>query len=557
MAQTVIPANGHTAAPSVNENTLAPTCTEPGSYDIVIYCGVCGVELSRTTISVPANGHSPAAVVVENNVLPTCTATGSYDNVVYCGVCRIELSRDTVIVDALGHNTVTDSAVAPTCTATGLTEGKHCSTCGIVIVPQETVGALGHTRGPVVIENRVVANCTEGGTYDNVVYCTACDIELSRTTITITANGHTNAPAVVENYVAPGCITEGSYDNVVYCLACEAEVSRETVPVAATGHTVAPAVTENYVAPGCITEGSYDSVVYCSVCGIELSRTTVPVSPLGHTEQTISGYAPTCSATGLTDGKICSVCEVILVQQTVLPKDANKHNFSNGLCVDCGVGLYTVSFDLDGGAGSADSQTVLAGNKAIAPATNPTKAGFAFVGWYVDGVEYDFNTVVNANVTIVAKWRAVYTVDFDLDGGAGSADSQTVLAGDKATEPKAPAKTGYKFLGWYVGDEAFDFTAPVNANVTVVAKWQYMGDSRYTVSFDLNGGNGSAPNQSVVYGSTLSKPADPTYNNPVYKFAGWYDENGRKWNFDTDVVTSDITLTAYWTRYGSDLDFGN
>jgi len=38
----------------------------------------------------------------------------------------------------------TDGAVAPTCTATGLTEGKHCADCGEVITAQETVSALGH-----------------------------------------------------------------------------------------------------------------------------------------------------------------------------------------------------------------------------------------------------------------------------------------------------------------------------------------------------------------------------------------------------------------------------
>ncbi len=43
------------------------------------------------------------------------------------------------------HTPVTDPAVAPTCTETGLTEGSHCSVCGEVIVAQEVMPALGHS----------------------------------------------------------------------------------------------------------------------------------------------------------------------------------------------------------------------------------------------------------------------------------------------------------------------------------------------------------------------------------------------------------------------------
>lgn len=68
------------------------------------------------------------------------------------------------------HTIVVDAAVAPTCNATGLTEGSHCSACGEVLVAQEVVAATGeHTFGEWVTVKE--ATTTEEGLMERVCGC--------------------------------------------------------------------------------------------------------------------------------------------------------------------------------------------------------------------------------------------------------------------------------------------------------------------------------------------------------------------------------------------------
>jgi hypothetical protein len=60
-----------------------------------------------------------------------------------------------------GHTEVTNSAVEPTCTEKGLSEGSYCSVCGTVIKAQAEIDALGHTEGEWIVESEATCN-TEG-----------------------------------------------------------------------------------------------------------------------------------------------------------------------------------------------------------------------------------------------------------------------------------------------------------------------------------------------------------------------------------------------------------
>lgn len=69
----------------------------------------------------------------------------------------------------------------------------------------------------------------------------------------------------------------------------------------------------------------------------------------------------------------------------------------------------------------------------------------------------------------------------------------------------------------------------------------------YTVTFDVNGGNETISSQSVKSGEYATKPTDPTKTG--YSFVGWYNGD-TAWDFTSNAVTSNITLTAQWKQNG-------
>ena len=139
--------------------------------------------------------------------------------------------------------------------------------------------------------------------------------------------------------------------------------------------------------------------------------------------------------------------------------------------------VYTVTFDSYGGTPVPPAQEVEYGLTATKPA-DPTLKGYTFAFWYLgedeqNATAYDFNTPVTENITLTAKWEInKFKVTFDTDGGEPIPDDQFVEWGLFVEEPTTePTKTGYTFDGWYLGDEKYDFSAAVEQNITLTAKW--------------------------------------------------------------------------------------
>ena len=197
---------------------------------------------------------------------------------------------------------------------------------------------------------------------------------------------------------------------------------------------------------------------------------------------------------------------------------------------------YNVTFDTDGG--SRISTKVVEEGKTVIKPSNPTKNGYEFVQWQLEGKTYNFNSKVTENITLKAVWKEVktYSVTFNTTGGS-SVPSQTVKEGAKATKPTNPTREGYTFDKWLLNGNEYNFNLAVNSNITLVATWKEI--QNYTVSFNTNGA-GIISSQVVKEGTKATKPNNPAKSG--YTFTGW-TLNGKAYDFNSKV-TSNITLVA-------------
>lgn len=120
-----------------------------------------------------------------------------------------------------------------------------------------------------------------------------------------------------------------------------------------------------------------------------------------------------------------------------------------------------------------------------------------------------------------------------LSDGESAAPSQ-IRANTPADQPADPTKEGYTFIGWYNGEEKWNFADAVTEALPLTAKWQL---NQYTITFDTAGGSEVAP-ITQDYGTTITAPANPAKTG--YTFAGWDRE------IPTTMPAGDMTITARW-----------
>ena len=131
----------------------------------------------------------------------------------------------------------------------------------------------------------------------------------------------------------------------------------------------------------------------------------------------------------------------------------------------------------------------------------------------------------------------VYTVTFDSYGGTPVPPAQEVEYGLTATEPAAPEKTGYTFDGWYLGDEKYDFSAAVEQNITLTAKWHITPHNIYAYarlnSYFAPLTTSEFDKPVTLNAATLSRLGLGSYNSLGYISIGSFD-------FDAMPLTKDL-----------------
>lgn len=204
---------------------------------------------------------------------------------------------------------------------------------------------------------------------------------------------------------------------------------------------------------------------------------------------------------------------------------------------------YDLFYNLDGGILESENPTTYTMNDEFI-LNNPTKNGYNFLGWYVNDVKIEkIEKGSTGNLTLLAKWELQkHTIEFNSNGGT-NVSNQIVNHFDKVLEPDHPTRLGYDFLGWFIGEDEYDFNNEVTTNLELVAKWQIIN---YNINYDLNDSiNNSSNPSSYTVEDTISL-LNPTKKG--YIFVGWYvnDNKVEQINLGT---TGHLTLVAKWRTY--------
>ncbi len=295
-----ISAKGHVEGEWIED--IKPTCTVEGARHQV--CAVCGTTIKSEKVERTPHVYSKEVITKE----PSCKETGLRHRECVCGACT-----EDEIINKLNHTpSEWITTQGATCTAQG-SRHQVCTVCGDELFV-EAIEKEAHKWSDWKVTN---ADCTHDG--EKTRTCSVCN---TTETQTIDALGHTPSDWSIDKQ--PTCTEEGKRHQV--CDVCGVDLKTESIPVI--GHKMGES--ETVVSPTCTTTGTASTT--CSECGEHFYTI---IDKLPHTEEIIAGKDATCTETGLTEGKHCSVCNTVLTAQETIPAFGHKEEVIKGKDATC------------------------------------------------------------------------------------------------------------------------------------------------------------------------------------------------------------------------------
>ena len=230
---------------------------------------------------------------------------------------------------------------------------------------------------------------------------------------------------------------------------------------------------------------------------------------------------------------------------------------------------FTVTFNLNGGSGTAPSaQTVQAGSSVALPGGSGFyRSGYTFGGWNTNasgtGTSYNAGSsfTPSGSGTLYAKWNAIqstFTVTFNANGGSETPPAaQTVNTGSSITLPGGLSRNRYAFNGWNTKADGtgtnYAAGSPFtpSGSVTLYAQWEVIA---YNVAFNLNGGTSTVPASRIIEpGSSMTLPDSTNISRAYATFTYWNaksDGSGANYAANSSYTptgnVADIILYAQW-----------
>ena len=528
-------------AQTMDSNIVDATCGKDGSKTVTTSCSDCGYVISvQDNVVIPAtNNHTPAAAVKENVKPATCETAETYDSVVYCSVCGQEISRTQMTGEAaLGHKWGEWKHDDSTAKA----ESKHTHICEKDATHTESKACNFTSQ---VTQNQT-ADQPEITTY------TCKDCGYSYTEETKPALGHThNYGAPAADYASGQAFVEGKdYTHTATCTGegtCSQPTKTDKCTFDNGVETKAATCTEDGVKTFTCTEcgGTYT---------VAIPATDHNWGEWKHVEGTEGAdaqHSRVCANDAShKETKACDFTAKVTQEATL-----DQPEITTYTCKDCGyfytketapalAGVTVTVNAVENGSVTLAGQDVTAGgskkfaeNGTYTLVATPNE-NCTFVGWQtgnkIVSTDATYTTVAIADITYTPVFaESAKPVQFTfVDMFNNVISSQSVASGADVKIPQAPTYTGYTFTGWSA-DEATIKAA--TSSMTVYAQYEKDAAATYTVTTDADA--------TVAYGSNSAQGtlADVPYGTQVtVSKAG-----ATAWAIDGKIVAYGDSYTFY------------